>query len=145
MFLYLFSSLKLTKWAKYWPFPEKQTPVIGFWRMPHVQTKSTKPGVQHCDDNFLVSFFLCRGTTGSRGETGVLALKHVEVVRLLEWGSVSVHHGKELLFENSFSELVTESPGPILIKQQQLCYLLTASPMALLNLSKLRLLKKWRQ
>ena len=58
---------------------------------------------------------------------------------------MSGHHGKELLFEKSFSELVTESPGPILIKQQQLCYLLTASAMALLNLSKLRLLKKWRQ
>ena len=52
--------------------------------MPHVQTKSTKHGVQHCDDNFLISFFLSRGTTGGRGETGVLALKHVEVVRLLE-------------------------------------------------------------
>ena len=28
--------------------------------------------------------FLCRGTTGGRGETGVLALKHVEVERLPE-------------------------------------------------------------
>ena len=49
------------------------------------------------------------------------------------------------LTKKSFSEIDTKTPGPILIKQQQFCYslnYLSASAMALLNLGKLRWLKK---
>lgn len=49
------------------------------------------------------------------------------------------------LTKKSFSEIDTKTPGPILIKQQQFCYslnYLSASAVALLNLGKLRWLKK---